>query len=62
MKTKCLVCNNEIELTEDPSIGLLVQCFYCNTYFEVTWLFPLTVDFVDGVSSTYHEIAYDEDD
>jgi hypothetical protein len=37
----------EIEVSEDPNIGLQLKCLHCHTTVEVTWLFPLTLDFID---------------
>jgi len=47
MTTRCPSCMEEIEVSEDPNIGLQLKCLHCHTTVEVTWLFPLTLDFID---------------
>ena len=44
MITKCPICSGDIGISEDPDIGSQLLCIHCSTEFEVTWLFPLTLD------------------
>ena len=61
MITKCPLCKGEIEVNGDPNIGSQVKCLHCYSDFEVTWLYPLTLDYCDDYSSIYHNLACDED-
>ena len=45
--TKCPLCKGAIEVSEDPNIGLQLMCIHCSTDFEVTWLFPFTLDYLE---------------
>lgn len=61
MITKCLICKGEIEVSEDPNIGLQLMCIHCSTEFEVTWLFPLTLDLLDKNLPANSDIVIDEE-
>lgn len=46
----CPSCQKEFEISEqevDIRISRRLSCPHCLTMFEVTWLFPLTLDFVE---------------
>ena len=59
MITKCPLCKGEIEVSEDPYIGAQVMCLHCYSNFEVTWLFPLTIDLLDQKpAADYDDVTY----
>ena len=50
MIIKCPSCLNEFEIAdEEPEILRRLTCPHCQMIFEVTWLYPLTLDFVDEI-------------
>lgn len=55
MITKCPTCRGKIEVSEDPNIGLKLVCPHCSTEFEVTWLFPLTLDLIEENPFAYSD-------
>jgi hypothetical protein len=57
MITKCPNCKGDIEVREDPAIGLQLLCRHCSTEFVVTWLFPLTLDLVDNNATAYRDVV-----
>lgn len=59
MVTKCPFCKGEIDVSENPSIGLTLICVHCSTELEVTWLFPLTLDLSVKETSAYHSPVFD---
>lgn len=54
----CLSCLKEFEIIgEEPDIKKQILCPHCHTAFEVTWLYPFTMDFVEEISiNTHHAI------
>jgi hypothetical protein len=51
----CLDCKQPITLNFTPEVGQLIKCSNCSREFEVTWLFPLRIDYqeIDGqISAT----------
>jgi hypothetical protein len=47
----CLSCQKEFEIIgEEPDIKKQILCPHCHTAFEVTWLYPFTMDFVEEIS------------
>jgi hypothetical protein len=42
---ECPNCNAHIEIEPIPVIGLPVECYCCNVKLEVTWLYPVALDF-----------------
>ena len=55
MVTQCPLCNGEIQVSEGPFIGTQLMCLHCYSNFEVTWLFPLTLDLLDGRTATDYD-------
>lgn len=50
MIIKCPSCQNEFEIVdEEPEILRRLTCPHCQMIFEVTWLYPLTLDYVDEI-------------
>lgn len=43
----CPECENRIHLDSKPVIGQRAACEDCQTVFEVTWLFPICLDYLD---------------
>lgn len=41
----CPECDNDIFFEETPEIGQVLICLNCQTVLEVTWLFPISLDF-----------------
>jgi len=41
----CPECKNIIQINSTPEIGHLVQCGSCQTVLEVTWLYPVSLDY-----------------
>jgi len=42
---ECPNCCTHIEIKDVPVIGLQVFCYYCNVQLEITWLYPVTLDY-----------------
>ena len=48
----CPSCKNYFDIAdEEPEIRRQLVCPHCQKYFEVTWLYPLTIDFVEEISA-----------
>lgn len=48
MIIKCPSCLEQFEIAdEEPEIRRRLTCPHCQMIFEVTWLYPLTLDFVE---------------
>lgn len=48
MLINCPSCQKEFEKTdEEPDIKRRLVCPHCDTHFEVTWLYPFTLDFTE---------------
>lgn len=48
MLRNCPSCQKEFEITdEETDINRRFSCPHCLTMFEVTWLFPLTLDYIE---------------
>lgn len=48
MVIKCPSCLEEFEIAdEEPEIRGRLTCPHCQMIFEVTWLYPFTLDFVE---------------
>ena len=45
----CPECQSQIQINSDTEIGQRVICQSCNVILEVTWLFPIEVDFTEDV-------------
>lgn len=44
----CPACQVEFKIMdEEPDIRGLITCPHCQRAFEVTWLYPLTLDYVE---------------
>lgn len=41
----CPECKNGINLDSSPEIGQLTKCTSCQTVLEVTWLYPISLDY-----------------
>ena len=44
----CLDCGQPIELNPNPEIGQRVTCQSCTVELEVTWLFPVCLDYLEN--------------
>lgn len=42
--THCPECGKEITIDANPEIGKRIECQGCQTYLEVIWLFPLSLE------------------
>ncbi len=40
----CPLCNEEVILSQPPTIGQHAICQACDAKLEVVWLYPLTLD------------------
>lgn len=48
----CPSCKISFDIAdEEPEIRRQLVCPHCQKYFEVTWLYPLTIDFVEEISA-----------
>ena len=43
----CPECKQLVNLVSIPEIGQQLICVNCNSYLEVTWLFPVILDYLD---------------
>ena len=43
----CPECQQRIDLVSDLCIGQQATCQSCNTDFVVTWLFPISLDYLE---------------
>lgn len=43
----CPACQSNFEIEKEPDLGIKVTCPECFVTYEVTWLFPLTLDYLD---------------
>ncbi len=41
--TKCPVCDGEVEATEDPVVGELIECPECGSELEILALAPIVL-------------------
>jgi len=44
MKTKCPICETDIELPEDAEISEIIECPECGTELEIINLDPITLE------------------
>jgi hypothetical protein len=42
--TYCPECGTEIDIDVDLVVGKRIECQGCQTYLEVIWLFPLSLE------------------
>jgi C4-type Zn-finger protein len=50
MKINCPSCQKKFEIIdEEQNIKRQLACPHCLTHFEVTWLYPLTLDFIEEI-------------
>ena len=47
MMILCPDCRQPLDLSADPEIGQHLTCEHCHAVLEVTWLFPLSLDFLE---------------
>ena len=47
VRISCPECQQQIDLVSDLNIGQQATCQSCNTNFVVTWLFPVSLDYLD---------------
>lgn len=47
INTICPECQQRIQFDSEPKIGQKLICQTCNTALLVTWLFPISLDFLD---------------
>jgi hypothetical protein len=50
--TNCLECQHPINFESMPEIGQKLICIKCKIYLEVTWLFPIILDYQERESKT----------
>lgn len=58
--TLCPECQHTIEIIPNPQIGQKVTCLDCDVDFEVTWLFPISLDYLE-ISEKNETISEHED-
>jgi len=51
VKVSCPTCNQSINLVSDQHIGQQIMCHSCHTQLEVTWLFPISLDYPEPTES-----------
>jgi lysine biosynthesis protein LysW len=54
----CPECDNDIFFEETPEIGQVLICVNCQAVLEVTWLFPISLDFQEK----YPKVSTVQDD
>ena len=59
--TECPNCCAHIEVKVVPVIGLPVECYYCDVQLEITWLYPITLDFPEKQLSHQQEVEINSD-
>jgi uncharacterized protein YbaR (Trm112 family) len=47
VKVACPECQQRIDLDSEPKIGQHITCQSCKTEFQVTWLFPICLDYLE---------------
>lgn len=47
----CPECASLIKFSDSPKIGQRFQCGNCSTVLVVTWLYPLSLDFIEEQGS-----------
>lgn len=51
MIVECPSCHNNFKIgDEEPNINRRLTCPHCQQYFEVTWLYPFTLDYPEESS------------
>jgi hypothetical protein len=58
---ECPNCCSHIEIKDVPLIGHPVICFYCNVQLEITWLFPVTLDYPERQQLLHQDIDIHEE-
>jgi lysine biosynthesis protein LysW len=43
----CPACQSRFEIEEEPDLGIRVTCPDCSVTYEVTWLYPFTLDYLE---------------
>lgn len=43
----CPACQSRFEIEEEPDLGIKVTCPECSITYEVTWLYPFTLDYLE---------------
>jgi hypothetical protein len=56
----CPQCQRQIDLDSDPEIGQCLICKSCHAILEVTWLFPVDVDFLENSDPKQRRIDGDQ--
>ena len=51
VKIACPDCQQDIDLDANLYIGQQVRCLACHTELEVTWLFPICLDYPEPKDS-----------
>ena len=52
MEIDCPSCKKDFDIyDEEPEINRQLVCPHCQQHFEVTWLYPLTIDFIEDFSA-----------
>jgi hypothetical protein len=51
VKVTCPTCSQPINLESDQHIGQRIVCHSCHTQLEVTWLFPVCLDYPETTES-----------
>ena len=47
----CPECTRKINLDSTPEIIQLLKCSYCQNVLEVTWLFPIILDYKEKTAN-----------
>ena len=56
----CPECHQSIDIASDLEIGQQVMCQSCHMCFEVTWLFPLHLDYLEISEQIDTTTEYDD--
>lgn len=43
----CPACQSRFEIEIEPDLGIRVTCPDCSVTYEVTWLYPITLDYLE---------------
>ena len=58
----CPACKQKLIFNTIPEIGFRLVCDNCKEHLEVTWLFPLAIDYEELNEETFGEQPSDAED
>jgi hypothetical protein len=47
INASCPQCASRIEILKNPKVGQYIQCQQCQTNLVITWLYPISLDFIE---------------